>query len=133
MNGNRAVSKVVAPVLLSLLGTLSIAAPAGADRDAAPAYEAVSSFSMLGGMRDFDALGRDRLIVWTSSFRPYLIELAAPSFDLKFARAIGIRARGYRVYSGFDSVIVDGMSYPIKRIYKLSRDEARALDAQTRA
>ena len=96
-------------------------------------FEQVQSFSVYGRLRDFDALDRNRLIVWTSSSRPYLIELAAPSVDLRFAHAIGIRSRTNRVYAGFDSVIIAGHSYPIRRIYKLSREEADFLDQQAAA
>jgi hypothetical protein len=96
-------------------------------------YEQVPSFSALGGISNFHALDRESLIVWAGPFRPFLIELAAPSVDLRFAHTIGIRSRQDRVYAGFDSVIVEGMRYPIERIYKLSREEARSLKAGAQA
>lgn len=96
-------------------------------------FEQVSSFSTLGGLRSFHVLDRETLIVWGHRSRPYLVELAGPSFELDFTHRIGIRSRTDRVYAGFDAVIVDGWSYPIRRIYRLSRDEATALKAETKA
>jgi Family of unknown function (DUF6491) len=96
-------------------------------RSAALPYEEVQSFSTLAGFHDFDALDQDTLIVWTNPFRPYLIELAFPSPDLRFAQVIGIRGVNDRVYSRFDSVLIRGFSYPIHSIYKLTREEAREL------
>jgi hypothetical protein len=96
-------------------------------------FEQVPSFSTLGGLDSFHVLDRETLIVWAHRSRPYLVELAVPSFDLDFTHRIGIRSRSDRIYAGFDAVIVDGWSYPIRRIYKLSRDDATALKADAKA
>lgn len=107
----------------------ALAAKSGSASDHPAGYEQVMSISTLGGFHDFDVIDRNTLIVWSNPFKPYLIELATPSVELGFVRAIGVKSGSDRLYSGFDSVIVDGRSYAISRIYKLSRDEARALAA----
>ena len=119
--------------LLALFGAPCIAGGTEAKGASNAVYEEVTSFSTLGGIQSFSALDRETLIIWSNRSTPYLIGLAGPSFELKFAHVIGIRSRPGRVYSGFDSVYVDGMRYPIRRIYKLSREDARALEADAKA
>lgn len=92
-----------------------------------PAFEQVKSFSVLSRLHSWQALDDRTVIVWTTPFRPYLVELAFPSPDLKFSLVIGVTSVGSRVYSGFDSVNVAGFRYPIENIYKLTREEARNL------
>ena len=96
-------------------------------------YEQVPSFSVHGRISNFDVLDPESLIVWAGPFRPYLVELAVPIVNPGFAHAIGIRSRQNRVSAGFDSVTVEGTNYLIKRIYKLSREEARSLKAAAQA
>jgi hypothetical protein len=112
----------------TLGGGAAFAATEAVDANALPAtYEKVESFSALGGLRDFDAIDERTLIVWRTPFHPYLVELAFPSLDLKFARAIGIDSQSSTVHARFDSVLIGGLRYPIDSIYKLTRDEAREL------
>ena len=125
--GSLFLSAAVAVLLATIAGAAS-AAKSEARDELTRDLDEVNSFSLYGGSRGFRVLDRDLLIVWASRSRPYLIELAAPSFDLRFVHAIGIRSRTNRVYAGFDSVIVDGLRYPIRRIYRLDRDEAKSLD-----
>jgi hypothetical protein len=113
-------------------GSASIARPAGEaakaeEIKASAAYEEVSSFSMLGRPHSWTAIDNDTVIVWTTPFQPYLVELAIPSYDLRFALVIGVTSVGNRVYAGFVAVKVDGFRYPIDSIYKMSREEARNL------
>jgi hypothetical protein len=91
----------------------------------APEAEEIGSFAMLTRPYSWTPVDRDTVIVWATPFRPYLLELAFPSHDLKFAHAIGVTSVGSRVYAKFDSVQVGGFRYPIERIYELSREEAR--------
>lgn len=93
----------------------------------APALEEVDSFSILSQLHSWQALDDDTVIVWATAFQPYLVELAYPSHDLKFAQAIGVTSVGKRVYAGFDSLRVAGFRYPIDSIYKMTREEARSL------
>jgi|SRR4051812_22283488 len=89
--------------------------------------EEVESFTILGGLYSWHRIDDDTLVVWTNPFQPYLVELAFPSHDLPFVQAIGVTSMGSRVYSKFDAVKVRGFRYPIQGIFKLTRDEAKAL------
>lgn len=91
------------------------------------AYEPVDSFVLLSQPHSWTALDDDTVIVWATAFRPYLVELAYPSRDLRFAHVIGVTSAGSRVYAKFDAVKVRGFRYPIDGIYKLTREEAKAL------
>ena len=96
--------------------------------DPGAGLEEVDSFTMLTQPYSFHPVDKDTVIVWTTPFQPYLVELSFPSNDLKFAHAIGVTSFGSRVYAKFDSVQVRGFRYPIHAIYKMSRDEARNLE-----
>lgn len=94
------------------------------------AMEKVRSIPTLGGLHDFDSIDDATLIVWRTPFEPYLVELAFPSVDLKFAHAIAVESHLSQIHK-FDSVLIRGMSYPIANIYKLSRDQAKELRNRT--
>ena len=124
------------------LCTASIARPANgsapaantATRNVEPGAgvgEAVESFSILSGLYSWRALDDDTVIVWTNPWQPYLVQLSFPSHDLPFVQAIGVTSMGSRVYSKFDAVKVRGFRYPIQGIFKLTRDEAKALTTRT--
>lgn len=85
----------------------------------------VDHFWTFDGMDGWRPLGRDSLIVWATAFRPYLIKLSRPAFELRFEHTIGVTSMGGTVYAKFDSVIVDGIRYPIRAIYKLDPGTAR--------
>ena len=114
-------------VLATLLPALSIATTSATEAESAGSYVAVKGFTMLGGLHSFEPLDRTRLIVWRTASDPYLVELAFPSVDLKFARGIAIDSRTNRILSGFDSVRIGGIKYRIENIFKLTREQARAL------
>lgn len=92
-----------------------------------PAFEEVGSFSILSRLHSWHAIDEDTVIVWATPFQPYLVELAYPSYDLRYAQVIGITSVGSRVYARFDSLRVAGFRYPIDSIYKMTREEARNL------
>jgi hypothetical protein len=92
--------------------------------------EEVDSFAMLTRPYSWTAIDDDTLLVWTTPWQAYLVELAFPSHDLPFAHAIGLTSVGSRVYAKFDAVRVRGFRYPIQGIFKLTRDEAKDLRAQ---
>ena len=97
------------------------------------ALEPVDSMRTFGRMHSWRALDRDTLIIWASAFRPYLIELARPSHDIRFTEVIGVTGFAGRVHSRFDSVLIEGMRYPIDEMYRLSPEDAKALKAATPA
>ena len=90
----------------------------------APA-QAVEDFHFFGRLNGWRAVDKDTLIVWTTPFRPYLIELRRPAFGLRFAEVIGVTSTHGTVHAKFDSVRVDGFRYPIKSIYKLTKEQAK--------
>jgi hypothetical protein len=92
--------------------------------------EEVDSFAMLTRPYSWTAIDDDTLLVWTTPWQAYLVELAFPSHDLRFAHAIGLTSVGSRVYAKFDAVRVRGFRYPIQGIFKLTRDEAKGLTAR---
>jgi len=125
----------LAGLALGTLGSSSLASArsAGAsdeaaEVDAGPAYEEVDSFWIYTRLNDWHAIDDDTVIVWTSPFNAYLVELAFPSYDMKWVEHIGITSFNNRVYAKFDSVQVRGFRYPIESIYKISREEARNLE-----
>lgn len=89
----------------------------------------VDSILAFGRLHSWSVVDDDRLIIWATPFQPYLVELFMPSPELKFAVSIGVTSFGSRIHARFDSVEVDGFRYPIRRIYELSRDDAKALKA----
>jgi hypothetical protein len=91
----------------------------------APDAERVESFTILTRPHSWTMVDDDTVIVWATAFKPYLLELAFPSHDLRWAHTIGVTSVGSRVYAKFDAVRVGGFRYPIDAIYELTRDEAR--------
>jgi hypothetical protein len=120
-------SMMYAAIAAVSIAPAAFAAPAAVDGNDYQAYEAVDSFSALGGLHSFEPLDRERLVVWVTPSKPYLIELAYPSSDLRFANAIAIDSRTSQIYSRFDSVRIRGIKYPIDGIYRLNREQADAL------
>lgn len=93
--------------------------------------EQVDSIPALTRLHSWNVIDDDTLIVWASPSKPYLVELFRPSRELKFAWSIGVTSFGSRIHAKFDSVEVEGFSYPIREIYKLSRDDAEAWSEST--
>lgn len=117
-----------------LVGLLALAfSPASwavtQDTDASqiPAYEQISDFHFYGRLDSWRPVDRDTLIVWATPFKPYLVELSRGSPDLRYAEVIGVTSTVGKVYAKFDSVLVGGVDYPIKAIYKLTRSQARSM------
>jgi len=93
-----------------------------------PPYERVESIPALGGLHGFDPVDEETLILWATSFDPYLVKLAFPSPELRWARAVAVESATSTIHARFDSVRIDGLRYPIEEIYKLSREQAREID-----
>ena len=126
----------------TLIATLLIAAAASTTAQAAAeiqerdfplvtSLEPVASIPAWGRLHSWNVVDNETLIVWATPFRPYLVKLFHPSPELKFAWAIGVTSFGSRIHAKFDSVEVEGFSYPIREIYKLSREEAEAFREQS--
>jgi len=91
-----------------------------------PVYDPVDSFQIYQRLDNWRAVDEDTLIVWATPSRPYLIDLMRRSPDLRFAETIGVTSTVGKV-TKFDSVLVRGEDYPIKAIYKLTREQALEL------
>jgi len=87
----------------------------------------VDAISLLGGLYSWADIDSDTIIIWSTPFRPYLVDLSRKSRDLRFATSIAVTSTVGRVYEKFDSVIVDGIRYPIEAIYRLDRETAKNL------
>ena len=113
-------------VALLSVGLLGMSQAANATEHAASGdMVAVKYFQTFDRMDGWRAISRDTLIIWATPFRPYLVKLSRPSFDLRFEQTIGVTSTGGAVYAKFDSVIVDGIRYQIRAIYKLDPKTAR--------
>lgn len=73
----------------------------------------------------------ERIILWTSPSRPYLVQLHRRVPGLHFAHAIGVTSTGSSILERFDAVIVDGIRYHIEDIQRIDRAEAKALTQRT--
>jgi hypothetical protein len=100
-------------------------APQAGSTETSAALESVDSISILTRPWSWRAIDDRTVIIWATPFRPYLVELAFPSYDLKFAQVIGVTSFGDRIYAKFDSVKVRGFRYPISGIYKMTREQAK--------
>jgi hypothetical protein len=92
-------------------GTTSGAAPVTQERALARyssyAGPPVPSFTWLGHFDSWEALGKDRLVVYTTPSDAYLLKVAPPC-DLRFViYRVGLTSTASTVSSGLDSVVVD--------------------------
>jgi hypothetical protein len=87
--------------------------------------EAVDKFHFFGHLDGWRAVDRNTLIVWTTPFKPYLIELRRPASGLRFADYIGVTSTAGTVRARLDNIRVDGLRYPIKAIRPLTKQQAR--------
>ncbi|MDJ0653274.1 MAG: DUF6491 family protein [Xanthomonadales bacterium] len=134
-------------VLLSLLlGMLALPALASADKDKDAGLDAVigggeelTADVMYGEVVDkiyaprissFRVLDNQRIILYATPFKPYLITLRRKANALRFDDAIAIKRSGSTIHARFDSIIVDGFPYSIKRIEKLDKETAKSLLAR---
>jgi hypothetical protein len=92
--------------------------------------ERVGKVSVLGRIDSWTRVDDDTVIIWTTAFRPYLIDLSRPAHDLKFTQTIAVTSTAGQIQEKFDQVIVEGISYPIQAIYKLDRESAKKVRQQ---
>ena len=121
-------------VAILLVGGTAPAAPAAPAVEATEiraaetqSLEPVDHIPALRRLHSWHAVDNESLIVWATAFDPYLVRLDRPSPDLKYARSIGVSEFAGRVHSRFDSIYIAGLNYRISEIYRLSRDDAKAL------
>lgn len=78
--------------------------------------EATIAFVNHGGVRDWQAVGDDKLYIQDSQGKWYLATLATSSPDLSFATTIGFETRGADRLDKFGSVVVAGARYPLSSL-----------------
>lgn len=114
---------------LGLASTASARAEASADTAGSTQVKSglqpVESIPMLTRPWSWQRVDDRTVILWTTPFRPYLVELAFPVHDLRFSQILGVTSFGDRIYARFDAVRVRGFRYPIDHIYKMTPEEAK--------
>jgi hypothetical protein len=114
---------LVAAMLLSISCLASASTYSNTDVD----YERTGHIRLIGSLDGWRPLNDHSLIIWATPFQPYLVELSRRSYDLKFVQAVAVTSTAGQIAEKFDSVIVDGIRYPINAIYKLNRETAKKL------
>lgn len=93
----------------------------------------VKSFSYLGRLDGWRALGRNHLAVWTSPGKAYLLTVAGPCQDLPFANRVGLTSTGSTVSTGFDAVTLRrGERCMITEIRPVDYKQLKADERETR-
>lgn len=73
---------------------------------------------------DWRVVDKQRLIVYRTRSKPYLITLRRPAPRMHSASFIGIKTRSSWIDAGFDSVYIEDWPYQIERIEKITREVA---------
>jgi hypothetical protein len=105
--------------LLAACSSISLKEREEAERARIESYagQPVDHFTWLGRYDGWKPLGKEEALVWTSPDKAYLIKVAPPCEDLRFASHIGLTSTLHTVYSrGLDYVKVRGWRCPITQI-----------------
>jgi hypothetical protein len=98
------------------------------------AGEPVASFSLLGGLDNWQSLSRDKVVVWTRPNEAYLLTVQMPCADLSFAQRIAVTSTGSTVSKGLDFVKVREQKCTIAEIrpldYRRMQEDRRQKAAQ---
>jgi len=78
-------------------------------------------------IHDWAVVDQQRLILYVSRSRPYLVTLQRKARLLGKSSLIGLERRDNSIDSRFDQIFIDGLPFSIKRIEKLSVETARRL------
>jgi hypothetical protein len=78
-------------------------------------------------VHDWKVVDQQRLILYATRSRPYLVILRRKAMALNSSTIIGLERHGNSIDSRFDQIYVDGFPYPIERIEKLTVETARRL------
>ena len=79
-----------------------------------------------GRPHSWKAVSRNKVVLWASPSKAYLVTVRTPFHGLRFARAIGVTSFAGRI-SHFDSILVDGWRLPIESIIKIDRETAKSM------
>lgn len=78
--------------------------------------EASIPFANRGGVRDWEAVGDDKVYIQDSQRKWYLATLAISAPDLPFATNIGFETKGVDRLDKFGVVVIGGTRYPLKSL-----------------
>lgn len=90
------------------------------------AAEVAIPFVNQGGVRDWQAVGDDKLYIRSAQGKWYLATLAMAAPDLPFATAIGFETRGVDRLDRFGAVVVAGTRYPLTSLVESAPPPPRA-------
>jgi len=99
-------------------GGLQAAEQAVAAEEAARPNGAETSipFANRSGIRDWQAVGDDKLYIQDAQRKWYLATLTSPAPDLGFATNIGFETKGLDRLDKFGIIVVAGTRYPLKSL-----------------
>jgi uncharacterized protein DUF6491 len=115
--------------LLAACSSIPLKEREQAERARVEAYagQPVDHFTWLGRYDGWKPLSRDEALVWTTPDKAYLIKVAKPCEDLRFAAHIGLTSTLNTVYSrSLDYLKVRGWRCPITQIRPVDYGRLRA-------
>lgn len=118
-NALRIGSVLCVAAMLAACSSIPLKEREEAERARIEAYagQPVDHFTWPGRYDGWKALGPDEALVWTTPDKAYLIKVATPCEDLRFAARIGLTSTLDTVYSrGLDYLKVRGQRCPIRQI-----------------
>jgi Family of unknown function (DUF6491) len=95
---------------------VAVATPAAADLPAVlkkSNAEVAIPFANHGGIRNWQVIDRDSILIQDTHGQWYLAKLMSSAFDLPFVEAIGFKTNPSGSFDRFSSVIVKGQAYAI--------------------
>ncbi len=105
-----------AAMALALAGGVGANAQAPAGAPATAGAEVSIPFVNRGGVRDWQAVGDNKVYIQDSQGKWYLVTLATSSPDLPFATAIGFETKGLDQLDKFGTIVVSGTRYPLSSL-----------------
>src|SRR5262249_40805347 len=100
----RGIGWLPALALLAACSGIPLKEREAAERDRYEAYAGppVDHFTWFGHYDGWNPIGKHELVVWTGVSDAYLIKVAEPCEDLRFANRVGLTSTASTVYSRFD-------------------------------
>ena len=96
------------------------------ERYASYAQAPVESFTWLGRFYNWQTLGDNQLVVFTTPSDAYLLTVQSPCNQLPFAQIVGVTSTAGTVHARLDSVTVQGWRCPITQIRPVDYARMRA-------
>lgn len=110
------IALATAAMTVALTASMSAGAQAPAAGGTAAGAEVSIPFVNRGGVRDWQAVGDNKVYIQDSQGKWYLVTLATSSPDLPFATAIGFETKGLDQLDKFGTIVVSGQRYPLSSL-----------------